>query len=266
MSRWIGYSLVAAAGAGVLVWVAQRSLYYPMRHPVGDWAQAAALGVRDVWLTTSDGVRLHGWWKPVEGAAHVVLFLHGNAGNVTHRDLHLREIARAGASVLVLDYRGYGRSEGRPTEDGLYRDADAAYQWLRGQGWLASQIVLHGESLGSAVAVDLATRMPCAGVVLEAPFTSVRAVAARVVPGLGPLLVGGFDSKAKIGRLKVPLLVIHGERDEIIDYSFGRELFESAPEPKQFWSVPGAGHNNLLMHAAREYAPRLRAFYESLAG
>src|SRR5262249_5671534 len=124
-----------------------------------------------------------------------------------------------------------------------------------------SRIVIHGESLGSAVAVELAARRPCARVVLEAPFTSAAQVAGTVLPLIGPLLISSFDSKAKIGRTRAPLLIIHGDRDEVIPYRMGRELYDAAPEPKSFWTVEGAGHNDLVETAGDHYCERLAAFY-----
>jgi fermentation-respiration switch protein FrsA (DUF1100 family) len=170
----------------------------------------------------------------------------------------------AGASLLLLDYRGYGRSEGRPTEKGLYADADAAYDHLVARGYQPKRIVIHGESLGTAVAVDLAARRPCAGLVLASPFTSAQAVAHRVLPLLGPMLVWSYNSRRKIARVHAPILVLHGDRDEVIDFEFGRELYEAAPEPKFFWRVEGAAHNDLIEVSGPEYSRRLREFYNQL--
>lgn len=244
---------------GALAWLAHRSIYFPVRYPQGFWDQQSALGARDVWLTASDGVRLHAWWKPVPGATLATLFLHGNAGNLSHRGYAFEALAAAGSSALVLDYRGYGRSEGTPTEAGLYRDAETAWQWLRTQ---APAIVIHGESLGSAVAVELASRHPSAGLVLQAPFSSARDAAASVIPGLGPLLVWGFDSTSRIPHIRAPLLILHGSRDEVIPIALGRKLFAAAAQPKQFWEVPGATHNDLP--DAPGYTTRLRDFYRTL--
>jgi hypothetical protein len=143
-------------------------------------------------------------------------------------------------------------------------DADAAYQWLIDQGYGPERIVIQGESLGTAVAVDVAARKACAGVVLEAPFNSAAGVAAGILPFLGPLIMRGFDSKAKIGRVRAPLLFIHGDRDEVIHYGLGRDLFAAAPEPKSFWTVERAGHNDLLEVAGKDYREHLAAFYASL--
>ena len=263
-SRYLGWPLAAATGYGALSLMAHRSVYYPMKYPAGWWDMQPQVGASDVWLTTADGVKIHGWWIAPPQARLATLFLHGNAGNITHRAGRVPPITGAGSALLLLDYRGYGKSAGRPTEAGLYADADAAYRHLISAGWPPERIVLHGESLGCAAAVDLASRQPCGGVVLEAPFPSAREVAGRVLPLVGPLLIWGFDSKSKIGRVCVPLLVLHGDRDEVIDFELGRRLFEAARQPKSFWAVPGAGHNDIVEAAGAAYAARLRAFYQSV--
>jgi hypothetical protein len=235
-----------------------------MPYPGGDWGRAARIGAEKVRLRSSDGVELSGWWKPVAGAKLATLFLHGNAGNVTHRAEAMEEIAAAGSSVFVLDYRGYGRSTGSPGESGLYRDAEAAYQWLIGRGFAGHFIVLHGESLGTAVAADLASRLPSAGLILEAPFPSARSVAEKILPVVGPLVTWGFDTQAKLARVHVPVLVIHGDRDEIIDPHLGLRVFAAAGQPKRIWVVHGAGHNDIVETAGPAYRENLAAFHLSL--
>lgn len=252
-ARMVG---ITAAGVALLVFLANRSAFFPMKYPHGEWDAQPVIGAEDDWVRPG----LHAWWKSAPQPRCVTLFLHGNAGNVTHRADTMVAITEAGAAVLMLDYRGYGRSRGWPTERGLYEDAEAAYRYLLSKGWAASQIILHGESLGTAVAVDLASRVECAGVILEAPFPSARAVAGRVLPVLGPLLVWGFDAKSRIGRVRAPLLVLHGDRDEVIDFALGRELYDAAPGPKQHWTIAGAGHNNILHTAGAAYRDRLRKF------
>jgi len=125
-------------------------------------------------------------------------------------------------------------------------------------------VVIHGESLGSAVAVDLASRRPCAGLVLEAPFTSTRDMASRILPVAGPLLIWSYNSKSKIGQVRAPLLIMHGDRDEVVPFDLGRALYEAAPEPKTFWQIPGAGHNDIIPTAGPAYRERLRSFYQTL--
>jgi uncharacterized protein len=243
---------------------ARMALYHPMKHPEGHWGLREALGARDVELTAEDGVRLHGWYAAPEEARVATLFLHGNAGNVTHRGGHIEALRRAGSAVLVVDYRGYGRSEGSPSEAGLLRDARAGYKWLLGEGWAAERIVIHGESLGSTVAVLLAAEVECAGVVLEAPFPSVQAVAGGILPVVGPIVARGYNAGARVASIGAPLLVVHGDADEVIAQRHGRALFEMAVEPKEFWSVPGAGHNDLVYVTGQAYVDRLSAFHGGL--
>jgi fermentation-respiration switch protein FrsA (DUF1100 family) len=241
-----------------------RAIYYPMQYPAGCWEAQALIRAQDRWLQTADGVRLHSWWVPSLGNSVATLFLHGNGGNITHRAQHAVEITGSGSSVLLLDYRGYGRSEGRPTEVGLYADADAAYEMLRAAGYSPDQIVIHGESLGTAVAVDLAVRKRCAGVILEAPLRSAGMIAGRVMPFIGPLLVRGFDTESKVGRLRSPLLIIHGDLDEVVPFSHGHAVFDAAAQPKELWTVAGAHHNDLLAMAGPLYCERLHQFYSAL--
>jgi fermentation-respiration switch protein FrsA (DUF1100 family) len=241
--------------------VISRVVYQPTRYPGGWWHTQSESGAQDVWLRSRDGVRLHAWWVPVPGSDLATLYLHGNGGNLAHRPGHLREMAGAGSSVLIVDYRGYGKSEGRPTERGMYRDADAGYDHLIAIGYPPSQIVIHGESLGSAVAADLASRRPCAGLVLECPFTSLSEIGGTVVPWLGRLFVSGFNTRRKVRKVHAPLLVIHGDRDETVPYRMGRAVFEAGNQPKSFWTLEGATHMDIVEVGGPEYRARLRAFY-----
>ncbi len=263
---YIGWPLTAAAGYGLLCFWASRTIYFPVKYPQGFWDQRQQLGASDVWLRASDGVRIHGWWIPSRNARIATLFLHGNVGNLTNRAVHVREITAAGSSVLVIDYRGYGRSEGTPTERGLYLDAEAGYQWLVDSGNRPETVVAHGESLGTAVAVDLAARRRCGGLVLEAPFTSAREVAARALPVIGPLITWGLDSKRKIQNVRAPLLIIHGTQDEVIPIDLGQALFAAARQPKWFWAVEGSGHNEIAETAGASDRGRLAEFYAGLRG
>jgi uncharacterized protein len=242
-----------------------RFIYYPMRYPQGAWNLQAASGAHEQWLTATDGTLLNAWWFPKAGAHFATLFLHGNGGNITHRVDHALAVLNAGSAFFVLDYRGYGKSKGHPSERGLYDDADAAYARLIELGYSPDRIVIQGESLGTAVAVDLAARRQGAAVILESPLMSAGKVADTVLPFLGSLFIRGFDTYSKISRVHVPVMVIHGDTDEIVPFSQGRNVFLAANEPKQFWAVPSAQHNNLLAVAGPEYVTRLRAFYCSLS-
>jgi len=211
--------------------------------------------------------RIHAFWLPAEGATRAILFLHGNAGNASHRLPNAAALVALGAHVLLLDYRGYGLSEGEPSEAGLYADARAALAHLVEERGVAEQrIVVFGRSLGGAVGVDLVQDRDVAGVILESTFTSVADMAGTILPIAAPLLVRGrFDSESKIGRLRAPVLFFHGDRDDIVPIRLGRALFEAAPEPKAFESIAGAGHNDTVQVGGRPYFERIGAFLDEVA-
>lgn len=261
---YLVWLIVAGCAYGALYFLANRSAFNPSKYPQGFWVLQSQVGASDVWLDTPDGVQLHAWWVHREDTRLATLFLHGNSGNLSDRIPHLREITAAGSSVLILDYRGYGKSGGRPTEKGIYIDSETAFVYLLGHGYRAKQIVLHGESLGTAVAVDLASRRPCAGLILEAPFTSGSDVADTKLPVLGRLLIHSFDSARKIRWVLKPKLFIHGDEDEVIPERLGQSLYANAQAPKSFWVIEGAGHNNIIETSGPQYRERLAAFYASL--
>jgi fermentation-respiration switch protein FrsA (DUF1100 family) len=237
-------------------------LYLPAR-AVEQTPAAAGLDYRDVALETEDGERLHGWWVAgAPPAAGHVLLCHGNAGNIGDRVLHAALVSAAGFDVLLFDYRGYGRSSGRPGEQGTYRDARAARSALRAQpGVDASRVFYLGESLGGAVALALALEFPPAGLVLQSTFTSVRDLARVHYPFLPARVVpDAYPSLARIRRLRAPLLVLHGERDEIVPLVLGEALYEAAPAPKRIHVVARAGHNDLVSRMGAAYAELIAAW------
>lgn len=205
-------------------------------------------GVEERWFTAADGVRLHAWVARSASAQATLVWSHGNAGNIAGRADVLLALASRGLDVLAYDYRGYGKSQGQPSEAGVYLDAAAAFDSERARGTAASRIVCFGESLGGAVSIRLATERPCAAVVVVSTFTSLRDVARTHYGGFAFLAGARFDSAALVGRLSVPFFAIHGDRDTIVPYVLGEQLFALAREPKQFLRVPGAGHNDILDH------------------
>jgi fermentation-respiration switch protein FrsA (DUF1100 family) len=241
-----------------------RFVFFPLRYPKGEWHLQERARAADVWMTTADGIRIHGWWFATNAADRATLFLHGNAGNVTDRIDYARAVVEAGSSVLVLDYRGYGKSNGAPSERGLYRDADAGYDWLLAAGFGSDKLIIHGESLGGAVATELAARRRCAALVLESSFASLADMANILVPFLGTVLIRGFDTRTKIAKVRCPLLIIHGDADETVPISQARRVFAAASEPKTFWPVHRAGHNDLLYYAGDEYVSHLKCLYASV--
>jgi pimeloyl-ACP methyl ester carboxylesterase len=204
-------------------------------------------GIEERSITTEDGQRLHAWYAPGPAEAPTLIWSHGNAGNIGGRAPILVAMARRGLRVLAYDYRGYGRSSGAPNETGVYLDAVAAFDHEIGRGTASRSIVCFGESLGGAVSIALAERRPCAAVAVVSTFTSLADVARRHYGPLGALAGHRFDSLARVGRLTMPLLVAHGDQDEIVPFELGEQLFAAAPGPKRFHRVVGAHHNDVLL-------------------
>ncbi len=224
----------------------------------------------DCWFETEDGLRLHGLWSRNQGEptpravgdGAVVLWFHGNAGNIADRAPLQLELTGSGRQVLAVDYRGYGRSRGRPTGEGVGRDATAAWRYLTGErGVPAGAVVLLGESLGGAVAVELAARVKPAGLVVESSFTSIRAMARQHYPFLpSGLLRTRLDPLSRIADVRCPTLFIHSTDDEIVPFSMGWRLYEAAPAPKEFLRIQGAGHNDTWAVGGAERLARIADF------
>jgi fermentation-respiration switch protein FrsA (DUF1100 family) len=203
-------------------------------------------GVEELYITTADGVRLHAWYAAPEAPLATLVWSHGNGGNIAGRvDVQLA-LVDAGFAVLAYDYRGYGRSQGRPSESGVYLDALAAYESERRRGVPARRLIPFGESLGGAVSIELASERPCAGVVVVSTFTRLADVARAHYGALAAMTGRRFDSLARVRRLTVPLFVAHGDRDEIVPYELGERLYAAAPEPKRFFRAAGAHHNDVF--------------------
>jgi fermentation-respiration switch protein FrsA (DUF1100 family) len=261
----IGSALaVYAVLVGGLYFFQRHLLYFPIGgRPV--LGELAGLGVREVGLSTTDGLSLFSWYLPPRADHPVVAYFHGNGGNIGHRSERLRAFARLGYGVLLLEYRGFGGNPGVPSEAGLIADGAAALDFLGRCGIGTERIVLYGESLGSGVAVALAAQRSIAALILEAPFTSVAEVAQyhyAFVPAYA-LVRDRFDSAARIGSVRAPILVLHGERDRVVPLRFGRALFDAAPEPKEMWVARGAGHEDLAFFGVCE---TVRSFIERRAG
>jgi uncharacterized protein len=250
-----------------VLWLEKQLIYFPERYPGGIYADAQRLcpELEDVSLEASDGVKLHAWFAPPQTPTErTLLWLHGNAGNISHRLDMLLRLVRLPARVLLLDYRGYGKSEGTPSEEGLYRDARAAWDWLTTvRGVSAKNVVIFGKSLGGAPACELALNVEAAGLIVQSSFTSVPDMASRVLPLVPKFLVTTqMDSVNKVGQISCPKLFVHGPKDEVVPYSHGRKLFEAACEPKEFLDVPDAGHNETYLVGGDAYLDRLRAFLD----
>lgn len=235
-------------------------LFHPIRGAEIEPERIGLVG-EGVFLESEDGIQIHAFWLPVENSDVAILFLHGNGGNASYSLLSSFEMVRLGASVLVLDYRGYGLSEGTPTEEGVYQDARAGLAYLTDvQGFPENRIIIFGQSLGGAVAVDLAQDRKLGGLILVSTFESVANLAKTRVPFADLFLSDRFDSGQKIARLRAPVLFLHGDRDGTVPIASGRSLFERAPEPKNFVIVKGAGHNNMADIGGRFYWNQIDQF------
>ncbi len=241
-------------------------VYYPSREIEGSPGNFG-LAYQDLAIETEDRLKLHAWFVPCEGSHTTVLILHGNGGNISHRLPYIDLLHQLGVHVFIFDYRGYGRSEGKPYEEGLYRDVRAVYNWwARQRQPQGEKLILFGESLGGAVAVHLGARVPIAGLVLQSTFTSARDMAKTMMPIglLLPLTGVRFDSGKEISKIACPKLIIHGTRDEIVPFRLGKALYELASSPKLFYAIPGAGHNDVLWVAGAEYSRQIQGFLNSL--
>jgi uncharacterized protein len=244
----------------------ESQIFFPDRTMIQspkDWN----LEYEDTWCETADQVRIHAWLVPAENSDALILFCHGNAGNISHRLDNVSRLHAIGLSVLIFDYRGYGHSEGRITEKGLYLDSEAAHDAARkyaDQNKL--KLIIFGRSLGGVAAVHLASGRACDGLILESTFTNFDAMAAEhfPVPFLKNQLGNKFNSLGKIGMVSAPILFFHGDVDEIVPYRLGRELYGAAQAPKEFVTISGAGHNDTYFVSGKEYFEKIKLFISEL--
>ncbi len=246
--------LAGILGTGMFLGLEKYVIYVPER-AIEMTPQSEGLAYEDVWFPATDGVRLHGWLVPAPEARFTLVWLHGNAGNISHRVDNIKSLHRSLGrpqlpNIFIFDYRGYGKSAGSLSdlsEEATYHDAEGALAYLRGRQDLAhTTLVYFGRSLGAAIAVEMTRRHAPAGLILETPFTSIKDMARVVLPFLpvGSLLRTKYDSLSKMQQIRVPLLVLHGDRDDVVPYEQGRRLFEAANQPKTFFTILGAHHND----------------------
>jgi fermentation-respiration switch protein FrsA (DUF1100 family) len=220
------------------------------------------LKYEDVWFAAEDEVRLHGWWVPRSGAP-VLLWFHGNVGNISYWLEILKSLHNlAEVQVFIFDYREYGKSQGQISRAGTFKDAAAAYHYVtKTRKVPPGELILFGRSLGAALVTDLAVRVPCRSLIIEAGFTSFSDIAKLYAPLIFDWrLRVPYDNLGKIDKLKVPLLIIHGSDDEFIPVEMARRLFSTAKEPKELYIIPGAHHNDTFAVGGREYLERLKTF------
>jgi fermentation-respiration switch protein FrsA (DUF1100 family) len=255
----IGAGVLAASYVFVaaLLYLLQRRILYRPNHGLPDLADAGLPDVRQMTVTTPDGLALLAWYlPPAQATGRVVLYLHGNAAHIGHRAYRLGPFQRLGWGVLLLEYRGYGGNPGQPSEAGLIVDAHAGLAALREMGFSLPEIVVWGESLGTGPAVQLAVEHKVGALLLESPYTSIADIA-RLRYRLFPvdwLLLDRFDSLRKIRSVQAPVLVMHGAYDQIVPVTMGRAVYTAAPDPKRLWIAPDAGHLDLVEAGAIEVA------------
>lgn len=244
----------------------ENQIFFPEEFMVDDPGRHG-LEYEDLEITTSDKVKLHGWLVEAEGAGELILFFHGNAGNISHRVDNLVRLHRIGAAVMIIDYRGYGQSEGSISEQGMYLDAEAAYDYaLKRAQAQGRKLVVFGRSLGGVAAVHVATARPCHGLILESTFTNLGEMAASFfpIPGISSMLKKRMSSITKIPALRAPLLMLHGDRDNIVPYELGQKLYAEVQGPKEFVTLSGAGHNDTYFVAGKSYWQTWRRFLDGL--
>jgi fermentation-respiration switch protein FrsA (DUF1100 family) len=262
---FLSASLVVAQGCGI----ESRMIFHPSAL-IERTPKHAGLEFDDIFFTARDGARLNGWFIPHREARSTLVWFHGNAGNIGHRVDNIKLLHDlVKVNIFIFDYRGYGRSEGAPTEKGTYWDGEAALALMREKLGIdgAERIVLFGRSLGAAVATEMATRSQSQALILESPFLSIAALARLFFPLLpiGPFLRTRYDVQATIKKIKVPVLVLHGDRDGVIPLEHGKLVFAAAPEPKKFFIIAGADHNDTYVVGGETYYRQLKEFIDGTA-
>lgn len=267
-------ALIIVVGVPLAIYIVRRFeravTFQPAPYDGGPTWRLPARG-EDIWFETAGGIKLHGWHVRAETVTPkaTVIYLHGNGGNLSYTGWLAEELSARGFDVLLFDYRGYGRSGGVSTgEASLNEDADAAYNYLvNARGVAPETIVLYGQSLGTTAAVDLASRKPCRALILESGLSSASDMAALVVPGVPRFFhrmgLNRFESARKLEAARCPVLVAHGEHDEVIPVAHGRALYDAAREPKRLIIIPRAGHNNVVATGGDEYLDTVAEFIRS---
>lgn len=259
---------ITLAGFGLIVgyikYLENRGLFYPMK-AVEFYPSGFGITFEDVYIKTKDGLNINGWFIPHHNAKYTLLFCHGNAGNIGHRLDKLQMFSDIGVNILIIDYRGYGKSKGRPSEKGFYLDIEAAYNYLVVDRKIPPQrIILYGESLGAAVAIDLAVKAKVGAIIAEGAFSDEKDMARNIYPFMPAFILSyKFDSLGKIRKVGVPKLFIHSIDDDIVPFELGYKLYNAAYGPKEFVKIRG-GHNNAFLNSKEKYISSISSFIAKL--
>ena len=274
LKRFVIYSVLIILFIMILPKFIEKGLiFHPDKGNDSITPDAYGIEYDDVTFRTEDGLNLHGWFVPGKKSSpdedlHTLLWFHGNAGNINHRLGNIKMLhERVQVNVFIIDYRQYGRSEGKISEKGTYIDAGAALAHLHSRKEINQEkIIFFGRSLGSAVAVELALKEKCRALILETPFTSILEMGKKLYPFLpvSLLLKTKYDSLSKIRNIKVPILIMHGDKDDLVPFEHGKRLYDMANEPKEFYTIPGAGHNDTHIVGGDEYFDVIRNFVKKL--
>ena len=265
MPKNIVYIIIAVLFLlGYLRYFEYKSLYFPMEDLEYTPADIS-LSYSDEYITTGDGMKLNAWLIPAKDSRFTLLFCHGNGGNISHRINKIEILNSLGVSVFIFDYRGYGRSTGRPSERGLYKDALAAYEYLVSEKKISpDRIILYGESLGGAVATHLALERPVEALITESAFTSTPDIARELYPFFPTFFISSrFDTLAKIKDIRVPKLIMHAKEDDIVPFNHSVRLFNASSEPKRHVVLEGS-HNDSHQDSRDIYLSEIQGFLKGL--
>jgi len=255
--------LILALFVVYLRYLERKTLFYPTKE-IEYLPKEAGLDYEDILFKIRDNVELNGWFVPAPNARCTILFCHGNAGNISHRIEKIRFFHDLGCNVFIFDYRGYGKSKGRPSENGVYSDVQAAYDYLLSRGIKPEQIIGYGESIGSASIIDLASKNKVAALIIDSGFTNAKDMIKKIYPFLPYwIFASRWESLEKIKSMTVPKLIIHSVNDEIVPYKLGKKLYDAAREPKEFLEVHG-GHNSCFFESEAAYKEKVSGFIKTV--
>lgn len=251
-AKAIYHLLLLCIAIGLMViylrYIERRSLFYPMKE-IEFFPRQIGLNYEDIFFKTSDNVNINGWFISNPNARYTILFCHGNAGNISHRLEKLKFFHELGCNIFIFDYRGYGKSKGKPSEKGMYLDVQGAYDYLLSRKISPEQIIGYGESIGGAISIDLASKNRLGGLITDSTLSSSKDMIKIIYPFLPYWIFSSrLDSINKIKSIKIPKLIIHSVNDEIVSYKLGQRLFENADDPKEFLQIHG-GHNSCFFES-----------------